>query len=267
MMTRAVVYDPTATIVAGGSHQDRLNREVFLVLQEDGGRLVDLERGRFYALDAIGAQLLSLLLAQGRDAAAACVAEDYGEPVAHVGEDVDRLVRTLRRRALLVGPEDRLGYWRRWLQWPGATVNEARPMPGRLGAFPPVPGRRTTSRWLRAAWLQLRLRGWGATVRRWRRWHRTAEVADPADRQRVVREVDRVVRDAAAGHLVLPMACKERALVGHQILRAVFGLPAELVIGIERHPFAAHAWVECDGMIVTDDRDRCELFTPVARYG
>jgi hypothetical protein len=32
------------------------------------------------------------------------------------------------------------------------------------------------------------------------------------------------------------------------------GLPAELVIGVRRMPFLAHAWVESDGRVVMNDR-------------
>ena len=84
--------------------------------------------------------------------------------------------------------------------------------------------------------------------------------------QEVIEEVDRVVREAAAWKLFLPMVCKERALVGYHILRAFYGLPATLVVGIDRYPFQIHAWVECDDKIVTDDPEHCEPFIPVVRY-
>ena len=62
------------------------------------------------------------------------------------------------------------------------------------------------------------------------------------------------------------MNCKERALVGYQILRAVYGLPATLIIGIDEYPFRSHAWVEANDLVITDDFAHCETFTPVARY-
>ena len=62
------------------------------------------------------------------------------------------------------------------------------------------------------------------------------------------------------------MVCKERVLVGYHILRIFYGLPATLVVGIDRYPFQIHAWVECDDKIVTDDPEHCEPFIPVVRY-
>ena len=35
---------------------------------------------------------------------------------------------------------------------------------------------------------------------------------------------------------------------------------------LEALPFTAHAWAECQGRIVGDDRARCEQFVPVAIY-
>jgi hypothetical protein len=75
-----------------------------------------------------------------------------------------------------------------------------------------------------------------------------------------------LVREAAASQLFLPVVCKERALVGYQILRVFYRLPADLIVGIDRHPFQLHAWVECEGRIITDDRAHCETFIPVVSY-
>ena len=60
--------------------------------------------------------------------------------------------------------------------------------------------------------------------------------------------------------------CKERAVAAWHLLRTRHGVPARLVVGTRPYPFEAHAWVECGGRFVTDDEDRCTLFTPVAAY-
>jgi hypothetical protein len=70
----------------------------------------------------------------------------------------------------------------------------------------------------------------------------------------------------AAAKLFLPMVCKERALVGYHLLRTFYSLPATLVIGIDRYPFQVHAWVECDGKVITDAPEHCESFIPAVRY-
>lgn len=61
--------------------------------------------------------------------------------------------------------------------------------------------------------------------------------------------------DSAARFAVKPIQCLERAVVTACMLRT-FGHPAEMVIGVQRVPFYAHAWVELDGRIITDPPER-----------
>ncbi len=61
-----------------------------------------------------------------------------------------------------------------------------------------------------------------------------------------------------------PEDCLLRSLSLYRFLRSA-GVRAEHVIGVRRFPFAAHAWVECDGSAVRDERARD--FTPLARIG
>jgi Transglutaminase-like superfamily/Coenzyme PQQ synthesis protein D (PqqD) len=61
-----------------------------------------------------------------------------------------------------------------------------------------------------------------------------------------------------------PNDCLVRSLSLYRYLRAA-SVPAEHVIGVRRLPFAAHAWVECDGAPVFGDHVRG--YTPLARIG
>jgi hypothetical protein len=45
--------------------------------------------------------------------------------------------------------------------------------------------------------------------------------------------------------------CLERSLTLHHVLRAR-GVRADLCLGVQRYPFAAHAWVEYDGTPLND---------------
>ncbi len=218
----------------------RLGREVSLVEHDGSARLVDMRRGLFYALDPIGTRLLNSALEGSIDEEVDAVARDHGVGPEQVRGDWATLLYDLRLRGLVVVPAEP---WRRRL-------------PGRLRLG-----------WLLAqAWLSIRVLGWAATVRHWQRGRLPSNAT--VSRQHIGAVVDAVslaVQEAAAGHW-LNTECKERALVGWYVLRHLFGLPAEMVIGIIPFPFQAHAWVECSGQVVTDDPAGCELYTPVARY-
>jgi hypothetical protein len=234
----------------------RLAPGVYLARQDDITRLLDLDSGRFSGLDAIASRLLTLALERGPAEAAAEVAGDYGAEPARVRGDLEALLADLQRRGLL----ERGG----WGRPPGR-----RRLPRWLAGPCPVRGSVTTrlaGRLLRRAWWSLRLDGWAGSVERWRRPAGPPRVLPHAGAGAVIAEVDAAVRDAAAGQLLPPVACKERALVGYHLLRAVWGLPAALVVGVRHYPFAAHAWVEVGGRVVTDDAGHCAGFVPVARF-
>jgi hypothetical protein len=213
----------------------RLGRDVTLVVEDDVARLVDLDRGRFYALDPGGTWLLTSALEAGPGEAVRCVALEAGVDEAKVHRDWESLLGRLRTAGLVV---------------------EASP--------PRMPGRLRIGLLLTLAWISLRVRGWAQTVRRWGAgrgepidWHE--------DLRPLVCRLDQAIRSAAASH-PLNAQCKERAVVAWHLLRNCWGLPAELVVGILAFPFQAHAWVECGPVLVTDEPDRCAMFTPAARY-
>ena len=43
------------------------------------------------------------------------------------------------------------------------------------------------------------------------------------------------------------------------------GYAAEVVLGVQLRPFAAHCWVECQGTLVNDRFDRVRSYTPIRR--
>ena len=48
--------------------------------------------------------------------------------------------------------------------------------------------------------------------------------------------------------------CLPRSLAVYWVLRRR-GLPSELVMGVKKNPFGAHAWVEVDGDVISDYGD------------
>lgn len=227
-----------ATRREAGTH--RLGTGVGLIEQDGAARLLDLERGRFFALDAVGSQLLLGTFAMGPASTARRVSEEYGVPVEQVGRDLQKLLRDLQQKRLVV-----TGPGLRRLQIPGWFV---------------------VAMLLTLAWLCVRLFGWNGTIRLWRRFNGAQEPDRPtADAARTIAAVDQVVRRLAAAH-PLNTQCKERALVGWHILRGRYRLPAELVVGVILYPFQAHAWVECGAWHLSDDRSHCDQYIPVARY-
>jgi hypothetical protein len=118
---------------------------------------------------------------------------------------------------------------------------------------------------LSLARLSFALFGWTATVAAWQEAHaRFPSREASAHDTEMIHALDVTVRAAVARHPVV-VACKERALCSWSLARTA-GLNASLIVGIELYPMAGHCWCEVAALPLGDDQDRCDQFTPVARW-
>lgn len=264
-------FDVDALTRSNGSGTSRLGRDVILFVQEEMALLLDFGRGRFYALDDVGARLLSLTVEVGEAEASRRVALEYHVAEERVRADLRSLLRDLRRKRLIASRPAPSGI--AWDKILGILRRGGRyfmnPSPA-IAARGCQPDARAVAALLAWAWLCIRVFGWARTIRLWRLRqpviHDTVSVRGAGEAASgPVEAVDRMVRDAAARHL-LNVECKERALVGWHLLRGRLGLPAELVIGVQFYPYSGHVWVECEGSVVTDDSARCDAYRAVARF-
>jgi hypothetical protein len=58
--------------------------------------------------------------------------------------------------------------------------------------------------------------------------------------------------------------CLQRSAATACLLRT-YGVPAQMVLGAQRTPFKAHAWVEVDGRVVNDKPYTPEMYTVLDR--
>ncbi len=249
----------------------RLNQDVYLFLQDGLAQLLDFRRGQFYGLDAIATLMVSLVLEKGVEEAVAEIVQNYDATEAQVRSDLMVILDNLGQKKLVVKQgKNRARALPLFFSWMGKiglkTLKIVIYLFLRLFNSQSHPNPLTVNLLLSLSWLSFRLLGWSRTISLWQQWHRHIQVSDTAKEEVIVQTVDKIVREAAASRLFLPMVCKERALVGYHLLRAFYGLPATLTVGIDRYPFQVHAWVECKGAIVTDDAAHCQPFIPVLRY-
>lgn len=259
----------------------RLNEDIFLIVQEDIARLLDFARGQFYGLDSIGTLMLCLYLECGETETVTQIAQKYNINPDIVRTDLTGMLQNLEGNHLLISTEKntaaRVDLLAKIKQFLGNTsflflkaaswllqsmFNRPQRKNSQLNT---ALSRFTVQLLLTLSWLSFRLLGWGRTISLWRRWDKPTDTPKESVKE-LIEAVDRLVREAAAWNVFLPMVCKERALVGYHILRAFYGLPTTFIVGIDCNPFQMHAWVECDGLVVTDDPAHCKLFNPIIRY-
>ena len=233
----------------------QLAPDIFCVGRGEEARLVDLLRGRFYAVGAVGARMIRIAVTHGENLVASTIAREYGVPLQTASQDWTDLQQTLRAAGLLQPKRPGIG-------WPPGLV--AKTVRNRRASSRAMPSKLYVSLLTIVCWFSLRLLGWARTVRALRALH-PQPATSPGRVLQGVDEVDEAVRQAATG-LILNSECKERAIVAWHILRGRFGLPATLLVGIKRYPFQAHAWVEIEGRYISDHQERCQEFSVVARY-
>ncbi len=285
--TIVLTPEPEKQLVAGKNKDTYcLNRDVVMVIENGIAQLLDFKRGQFYGLNPMGTLMLSLILEEDFPEAVTYIASTYQISVKDVEKDANSLLEELKRKKLLVTRAKQLHLFWQWVVplvkrveqfcsafyiWALQAIDSGHKNPlqkllSKANRSLIIPSLDSVDLLLSFSWLSFRLIGWNHTLSWWQRSHHSVNKLEKPHTKEIIKTVDRIIGEAAAKKLLFPIACKERALVGYHLLRNFYGLPASLVVGIDRHPFQLHAWVECEGVVVTDDPAHCQPFTPVVRY-
>ena len=235
--------------------------DVILLLIQDGtARLLDVG-GNFYAISQVGASMLQEALRGDTTTVAHKIATAYEADPQHIQNDLNIFLCDLEEKHLIERP-DRTSHLFQFKRTMLPLVFF--PLLGFIHASSVSV---KTKMWilLTLAYVSFRLFGWPDTVRAWQHYYQKhAKKATTSGSEMAVKAADEAVRAIAANHL-LATECKERALCCWAFLRSV-GLPAKLVVGINLFPLTSHCWCEFEQTILSDDKDRCERFTPVLNY-
>lgn len=229
-----------------------------VVLHIDDGtlRLLDLA-GDFCALPVLGAEMLLGVLEEGEAATVAAMAQQYDISPEQVQADLRALLQELQQKKLIhKGPaRPRRASW-----WPALILVPCLRLIGWL------PGKKIRAgALLILASLAFACFGWARTIAAWHHGIRAPGSRSPIPEDEAeVQALDQAVRHAATS-LPFQIACKERALACWTLMRW-HGLSATLVVGLELFPLAGHCWCEAGPWTLSDDREKCELYTPVLSY-
>lgn len=98
--------------------------------------------------------------------------------------------------------------------------------------------------------LMLRLRGYNHLQQFVKRWPVLGH-SDPGTDPRTISSLCRAL-DRAVLFSIGPAYCLKQSAVLVCMLR-VYGIPAQMILGVNHLPFAAHAWVEVNGLPVKTD--------------
>ena len=229
--------------------------EVRSAAHGDGVVLMDLRRDKYLAFNPVGALIWRCLDAgSDRDGILAVLKKNYPAVAdERLARDLDHMLGSLRRNGL-IEPATGAEMSRRAPASEAATAEDRReaPVPSsapRVAAPSTAPQRFDVARaWLvlAACDVALKILGFEAFHSRLRNLRPAPRSAAPGDVERLRQAVD-----LAAGFYFKRAWCLQRSAATVWLMRRA-GIEADLVIGVRRLPFLAHAWVEVDGRVVND---------------
>jgi hypothetical protein len=241
----------------------QLAGEARFCLVDGEGCLFDLRRGRFLGLNRSATTLLNRALTLGMQTAVQECSALWRVTERTVANDLTAMIQQLAGQGFLLAstpapaPHSTLPLRNRFAV---ALVHRIARRLGRTAARCRSAGAaaRLARQTLRASWLALRLLGFEQSLEVFR----LAAAQTPEWKHSDGLGLDELIQSQAS-RMLLTVACKERSVAAWFLLQ-LQGAAPQLVIGLQRHPFRAHAWVQCAGQILTDNPEHCEFFVPVA---
>lgn len=275
-----IVIDPAATVssfLSTPGSRLQVSAHARGVCESTGSVVMDVSRGKYFALNVVGAEMWSAL----EDGADGTRLLDRLEARFEVERerlrgDVERLLVELVDRGLLVpatAPIEATSL--------DTSVVEAMDRPGlgpARGATVPLEPRppaevkppSASPAAVALAWVGLLAADAMVHVAGFRRLHQIARIVPPRPRRsppssRTVAATCRAV-DRAAGLYFKRAWCLQRSFLTTMLLRAR-GVPADLVVGVRSAPFMAHAWVEHEGRVINDRASVKSFYREIERCG
>lgn len=71
--------------------------------------------------------------------------------------------------------------------------------------------------------------------------------------------------DTACAFYPTRAECLHRSFIAFRFLRQNFGIPVELVIGVKKFPFSAHAWLLYNGVNINESEEYTSQFNIILR--
>lgn len=229
-----------------------------LVTEHGTGFAFDM-RNSFYAISAVGAQMLERTLRLGKSDALSAIAAEYDADPSTIEADLQAFLNDLEARGVILR-RDAVAVAKRGS--PGANLLARMAKRSLVHLSSP---RARASAVLTLARLSFAWFGWDATLKAWKRHITATTAARPDAVDATLGSIDDAVR-AMSARLPFGGNCKERALSSWAMARSA-GVETALIVGVVQYPLGGHTWCAAkNGAILGDDAHHCALYLPVFRY-
>ena len=224
---------------------------VRLAETQDGAALLDVRQGLCFGMTPVGTKIWHLLKQRcSVDQIVDCLCTDYKSiPRERIADDVTEFVRALKDKRLL--GMDHRAPTSGLFTWLLAFVERHR----LVGKSPPVRTKTPRFLFLRAllGLAAFDLFRFGTNFCCAYEFVRGWKVPGSQSSGDVVNEVCQAMNYACVWY-PKRILCLQRSAVLTVLLRS-YGVPARMVLGAQKLPFKAHAWVEVDGRVINESPD------------
>lgn len=247
--------------LSGDGRELRPKAGVLFCATASGGTALDIQADRFLSLGPLSASIWSSLCAGVRPEAIANALAERAGITPHEAVDVLRQQLGLWAECGLLSPAQPD------IPLPVPKLTRGRPTASLVDT--PHLGRRTTLLTLVSLYLlersyatSLRMQGLAITLARLQQ-ERSTQAAPGGALHRIVDAYRVLRRGFRQGHTATDCLARSASLTA-ALRRA--GVVADLCIGIRDLPFAAHAWVEANGLVLNETRGDVDRYTPIGRF-
>lgn len=226
-----------------------ISQNIYSTSDEDGSTILDIKRDKIYNLLGVGSVVWAKLVAAREGLTSSDIVDDLSSeftdvPRSQIESDVNRLLASFQSRGLI----QPITTSRRSALPKYSTGSIARFIAHRSVAFLVKLNLTALAAFLALGTtdILLKLVSFSSLYNTVKGW--------PVNSQKTNAETSERVRAAIITAMTWypkQALCLQRSAVTTCLLRSA-GVPAEMIIGCQRLPFLAHAWVEVDGEVIND---------------
>ena len=117
--------------------------------------------------------------------------------------------------------------------------------------------------------LELSRKGFNCTLKKYSERFRGIILKKEIINEKEIKEIEDYleVMDIVCAWYPRKADCIHKSFLGYRLIRKKYHLPVEIVIGVRKYPFAAHAWLQCNEVNFIDDKDETEGFKIIMGTG
>lgn len=112
--------------------------------------------------------------------------------------------------------------------------------------------------------IELHYRGFNEVFKKYaKKYYRIKDKKMTAEKfEKYTKEIETIFRklDIVCTWYPRKADCIHKTLLGYRIIRKKYSVPVDMVVGVRKFPFEAHAWLQINGMdFFTDDTSRYKV--------